>query len=283
MTPRIFAPILCLCFAASALAEEDPVLETRVFDVSALLTGRVDARIQALGIPGSLWQDASTRDDRVRLLEVDHITTLVETFVDPEVWLRDGVEFDWLDETRLSVTAPRAALEETATLLASLYRESVRRVEIHAELVTIDPDAAVRLKSTDVGKALLRGRLDARTRAAVLAAGRVTLEGAVSLRPGRLGRIAMTTSTSYVADINVEIASGSAVGDPIVRFLTEGWLLNVRPALLSDGSVWLEVLHQTAARTGPIRRVDPETRPPVIAPDSGRSRAISIRDLPRPS
>ena len=63
---------------------------------------------------------------------------------------------------------------------------------------------------------------------------------------GHLGATGPVTTVSYIRDFDVEIASGSIVGDPIVGRIREGWRVHARPHLLSDGTVLLESLFQTA-------------------------------------
>ena len=276
MPQKLVVLIVCLLLSAEAFPAGEEELQSRNFDVSALLDARADPTVGRIGLGDAFtgWDDEEAPDERAFLDEAS-LEEILRRVVSPRKWSMDGFGIEWTGVTRLTVTATPEMLDAVGNLLGDLFLLAARRVEVRAELVTLDADGAGRVAAAGMQSALARGRLDAAARKALLAEaakpGGSVEAGTISIRSGALAALAQTASVSYVGDIDVEIAQGSVVGDPIVKFATEGWLLNARPFVLSDGSVWLEAIQQRASFPEPMRHVNPEAAPlgtidfPVVA------------------
>lgn len=261
----LLVPVLLLPVAPAGAAPGETA--SRTFDVAALLDERTEAPIERIGVgdPSWLpWRDAEAPES-VRVLTQDRLEEIVTTFLGPDAWFGENAGVEWTADGRLRVTAAPAVIDAAAALIEDLFLEASRRVRVRADLLTFDEAGAARLGEAGLLDALAAGRLDGAGREAVLAAaarpGSSFVTGDVLTRPGCLAPFGRTGSRSYVADFDVEIAQGSVVGDPVVGFAKDGFLLRVRPFVLADGSFFLEALSQTAAFDGPIRMLNPETEP----------------------
>lgn len=256
---------IALAVVPALRAAEEP-LSTRAFDVSALLDPGRESGLLGLDLSGATtWVSEETAAPPLDpFLSDTALVGLLISFAAPSMWEIDGYSLD-IDKGLLTAKADPATLDAVGGVLAALWAEASRRVTVEAEAAYLSAESRERLEASGTLAALLAGRLDAAGRAAVLAeaakGGNLITAGTAVARPGRLAEIRQTTSTSYVSDVSVEIAQGSVVGDPVVAFVHEGWVLGVRPTLLLDGTVLLEALHQTASLEGPIRRVSLEADP----------------------
>jgi Flp pilus assembly secretin CpaC len=84
----------------------------------------------------------------------------------------------------------------------------------------------------------------------------VVHEGSVSCTNNQ--RIALTdfAQVSYMQDYDVEIAEGSAIGDPIVQLVNDGFMVDLHPTVAGNGDmVVLQVRTEVADLTRPVRTV----------------------------
>lgn len=248
-------------------AEPAPEAATRFFDVGALLEAPPEPAVPALDLGGGVLEFLDANGDSPeppRFVDEEELVDLILRLVDPESWNEEMNSLD-LSGRWLRATAGTETLDLIGGFLEALWAEASRRVEVEAEWVLLTAAAVERLSKAGALTGLRGGRVDGGVRRVVLdeagKEGSRLFSGTVVTASGRLATLRQTTSTSYVADIAVEIAQGSRVGDPIVRFVPEGWFLAVRPTILLDGSVLVETIHQTAALEGPIRRIAVEAEP----------------------
>ncbi|MHC4861318.1 MAG: hypothetical protein ACYTDY_14640, partial [Planctomycetota bacterium] len=192
-----------------------------------------------------------------RFISGDALVELTREFVAPASWEEEGAEIH-LAGGRLVVSARKDVQRSVEGFLAALWAEALLRVRVDLRSLTLSPEAQGRLEKSGVMKRLLRGRLTAEEVRAILGESGPVVSGTTLSRPAHRARIRQLDSVSYVRDFDVEIAQGSVVGDPIVGWAREGLLVDVRPHVLTDGSVFLEALGRSARLDRPIRKANLE-------------------------
>ncbi len=252
---------LVIVLSPGVLAADEEPLEVRDYQIDGLIAVAREAELERLGIG---WEPNFADDEEeagdVSILGFDGAEELVElirSLAAPTSWEEEGTMLRTAGG-RLTVHARGDVQRAVQALLADLWSDALTRVRIDARFVRLDADALVKLGRLGYLAELRSGRVGKEAAAAVLAQHPDAAGGTAYCAPGVRSSIRQLNSVSYVRDFDVEIAQGSIVGDPIVDLAREGVLLDVTPHLLLDGGLFLEVIAQTSALTGPIRRVNLE-------------------------
>jgi hypothetical protein len=263
---KLAAPLALLSILApAALAGGDEPFEVRDYQVDALVRAVRETELERIGLErGASWDEYWGDDDSKegtagyhQFVDDDGLVELIVESVAPASWDEEGAEIE-LVGGRLVVSARRDVQRAIEALLADLWSAAMRRVRVDVHFVRLSAEAQKGLKREGVLAPLLAGRLTSAQVGTVHAAAGPGVSGATVSRPARRATIRHLDSVSYVRDFDVEIAQGSIVGDPMVGFVRQGLLVDVRPHLLTDGSVFLEALGQSASALGALRRVDLE-------------------------
>lgn len=259
-TGFVVTAALLLLFVPAAAAEEPDVV-TRLYDVGPLLQPDRPPAFESLGLPPSgldLVPEEEDEDEPRSFLDGDALAELFDAAL-PGVWEDDQTLVE-LEGDRLLVRAGADAQAAVSGLLAALWTEATRRIEIRGTRLLFSPEDRGRL-GAGLLDAARSGHVDARMRDALIAAASRSSSASTVVRPGSRGALGRVRATSYVSDYAVEIAQDSVVGDPWVTDLSTGWFVDVQAHALHDGSVLLDGTAQTAMLEEPIRRLPLEAEP----------------------
>lgn len=166
------------------------------------------------------------------------IATIVGGFLD-EVDEEGSVDEQ---DGRLVVRTTPAGHERVEDTLTVLRRALGRRAVVDVEEILLPPDA-VSGAAADLGawrESDVRGAPRRLTLSAALGAWR--------------SADALITRTAVV-DLDVEIAEGASIADPVVRRVSEGLRVLARPVPLTDGRVLLRIIASAADLRGEPRRM----------------------------
>jgi hypothetical protein len=263
----VLTAVLAVCVLPAARAEDADVL--RVYDVGVLLAGEMTAPFEILGLPpgvGTLEEFLEEEEEDAEpapFIDGDALVEIVDSAVSRTGGdLRADVE---VQGRQLVVRAPPAAQAIVERTLGALWRAAAQRIVVEGTWVRVGAEGRGALHTGGLLERLQGGRLDAETHRAVLATVRDVSgdisSAATAVRSGRRGTLGRVRSQSYVRDYDVEIAQDSRVGNPIVWPLGTGWFADLRPCLLQDGSVLIDVVGQVARVEGPIRLQALEVEP----------------------
>jgi hypothetical protein len=275
---------LVLSLAPAMLAADEEQLEVRDYQIDGLIAVAAEAPLERLGLAwipfGAYDEDEGAGQPVLGFESGDELSDLIVALVAPDSWEAEGASVR-ANGGRLTVSARGDVQRRVAALLDELWKQALTRVRIDARFVTLSPEDLARFERLGVLAELRRGRVGAEAAAAILAANPGAAGGTAQAVPGARASIRQITSVSYVRDFGVEIAQGSIVGDPIVDLAREGVLLDVRPHLLPDGDLFLEVLARAAKIERPIRevRLEADALGSVDLPACGLFRVFSAARL----
>lgn len=253
---------LLLIALPTARAADDDVV-TRLYDVGALLQADSPPDVQILGLPPSGLALRPTEDDEeepTAFLVAEALLELVHSAV-PGGWDEDERTLLSVEGRRLMVRAAPAAHDGVAELLAKLWTEAMRRVSIEGIRLVYGAAERARLAEGDLLAALRSGRIDAKTRDALVQAAGSSSVASTVVRAGSPGTLGRVRATSYVRSYDVEIAQDSVVGNPQVDTVVTGWFVGVTAHRLQAGGILLDAQVQTADLEEPLRRQALEAEP----------------------
>ena len=212
---------------AMAPAAEETVVP-RIYEVNDIVQGRSDRPAPPGNLAASKYIPPA-EDEPVEphsVFEIDALIELIRNGVRPASWdTIEGADIAPRND-RLFVWTTPAVHRDIAAFLDWCRVEASRRVTVEVVAVPVTEAEATRLAAQPLGPS-------AEEAAALVqrALGAVTLSGwDGQLLSGREGR-----SMSYLADYDVEIAWGAAIGDPIPDEIFSGITAEVRPCL-DDGA-----------------------------------------------
>jgi len=245
-----------------ARADDDGLL-TRTYDVAPLVTAAPEPEVLVLGLPPAglaFRPEEEDADEPAAYLPADALVELLLTSV-PGPWEDDDRTVVGVEGEKLVVRADAATQAAVERFLGRLWNDAMVRVALEGRHLVFDATSRARLAEQGLLDVLASGRVGSRSVAALVEAATASSAAAATVRPGQRGTLGRVESTTYVRDYDVEIAQDSAVGDPVVDALASGWLLDVRPYRLQDGSLLLEVLGQAVEPERPLRREALEVEP----------------------
>lgn len=207
-----------------------------VLDVSDLTTP-IDQPIgPGLGLPSSIrmyppgvpeWRMSSDREQiakrRRPWINAERLVELIYTQIDPPSWEMEGSAIEVRANGRIYVWNRAAVVDSVRDFVEELRKEASRRVELS---LRVDDDSGTKASAS------------------------------LSLSPARAGVVSQTRSTRFVADYEVEIAQGAAIGNPTIQDALGGFVAELVATPTVDGSrVVLEGVLQQGELTG-MRSVD---------------------------
>ncbi len=193
------------------------------------------------------------------------LVALVSSQVAPGTWTADHI-LEPGSAGRLIAKNSAEVLAQLDRFLGDLARPVGRSVSIEARFLELDAKALAAL-SADVGpltagSPFLNDEQASKLLAQALAEDGVHEVGAATAcgLAGRRFSLSSLRTTAYVQDYDVEIATKSKIGDPVVGALTVGTVLDVRPQVSPDGKkILLDLRPVYAAASGPIDALDTRT------------------------
>jgi hypothetical protein len=262
---RTWIPCLLLLAAAAAVGgsvaaqeQELPPVETRVFDVSALVAPVSHARLEPFGLS---WPDTEIEEEELEPfspLEIDALVDMIRESIDIESWEREDVALAATQSGQLLVRQTKPALDRIEQYLEWLDRTLRRPIDIAVHWMVLERESVERLRKSGLLDVLSAGTLDeAQVRALRLEAdrpGNVHESGSTTSVLGNRAAVRRATFVTYLEDYDVEIAQAAQIGDPIVATAREGLEAYVRPHPLVGGN---EIAVQVLARTGRLERPMP--------------------------
>ncbi len=209
-------------------------LAMRRFDLSDLLEPVPNARSPLVRLEPSNYVPSQPPElpDPMPAFRADTLLEVARQLVGSESMGREGVSLDLRFRTLFART-PEDAAKRIAEWLGVARARTLRATDLRATVVALPlasfpeyftalDDGATLL--TDAGEALLR-----RTGARVLE------RLVVHLRDGQRGVAFAGRQRSYLGDYDVEVAEKSMIGNPIMRRVFEGALLDVRGTYVTGG------------------------------------------------
>ncbi len=189
------------------------------------------------------------------------LVALVSGQVAPGTWIADHI----LEPTSGRIIAKNSAdaMAQLDRFLLDLARPVGRSVSVEVRFLAVDAPSLAALSAEDgpltsgmpdvsdeqVAKVLARAQAEDGVR-----------EVGVGMACGLAGRrfsISTLRTTAYVQDYDVQIATKSKIGDPVVGALTVGTVLDVRPQVSPDGkSILLDLRPVHAEAAGSVDALD---------------------------
>ncbi len=236
---------LLVLFLASASFGQGGV-QTRVFDVSPLLSPVADAPIGSWGLP--IWTTYYQRFSNDRsgagtesraLMRPETLLSIIRDGIPAESWDSEGTFLRLVEAGgHLVVSQTPDILNKIESLLESMILRARQPIALEALVLRLGPAELVGLLAN--GAVLSSDRVDA------LLSGKdqgALLDGVLraSTIPGVRVRLRSGVRKPFVGIVDVEVAQEAAAVDPMTLAVFEGLDLTVRPLLGADGKIALRV------------------------------------------
>ncbi|MFQ5845565.1 MAG: hypothetical protein ACE5JG_11325, partial [Planctomycetota bacterium] len=242
------------------VAQDEPVqLELQIYDVGALTQEYEDVPLQSFGPggPSGYAPPEVEESDDAQVASVDLLVETIRMLIEPQSWdsLR-GANIEARPNALAVWTTPEIQGRITR-LLDWLTATLAARIRLEAHWLAFSKQSAERLAASGLLAALARGDLDRRQVAALLdeavLEGNEHESGSTSAYAGQRVAVRKTTAVAFLKDLDVEIAEGSQIAQPVTETGTEGLRVDVRPFPLagSDG-VGLSVLGRAGRFAQPM-------------------------------
>ncbi|HGY90932.1 MAG TPA: hypothetical protein ENK43_07155 [Planctomycetes bacterium] len=221
-------------------------LQTRIFDVSPLISPVSDAPIGFWGLP--IWtayyqrfsndRSGESLDPRM-LVRPEALLAIIRDGIPEESWNSEGVTLRLLEDGRhLVVSQKPDVLKKIGSLLESMTLRVREPIALEALILRLGPAELVGLLAN--GPVLPAARVDA------LLTGKdqgAVLDGVLraSTIPGLRVRLQSGVRKPFVGIVDVEVAQEAEAVDPTTLTVFEGLDLTVRPLISADGKIVLRV------------------------------------------
>jgi hypothetical protein len=219
-------PFVLRIHSLAGLVEHEGYSEAALALLPYRVGSKSQANFEAYGTEHSDGGEAT-------VMSGEDVVSLVRSTVDPAIWEEGTARIDLAEETRMVVTAPAETQDRIAELLGSLLPALAPRTLLQVGVLRGTPPAdAPALPDFKVAD-----QLDAQLE--------VVRRVQVALRGRNAAAATNFLAGSSVFDWDVEIAQGSAVGNPITASVRAGIEVIAR-AVPTDGGVFVALLVREA-------------------------------------
>jgi len=209
---------------------------TRVYDITTLNLPFHDVyRVGTLRLapfsPGTLKEKDLAGED-YPVFDADSIEYLLYSIVGGEQFEYDGVHMGSLGKDKLLVTGPESIHRIVSHVLAIAENHLNRKITIDVEIYKAETETS--LESDDVSS--IRQAADAGTL-------RLVLKQQCRTVPGGFAEISTEKTGPLILDYDPEIAQSSLAYETVIREISTGLTISLRPFAAPDGRTLLVGLH----------------------------------------
>ncbi|MBI2933841.1 MAG: hypothetical protein HYY16_19530 [Planctomycetes bacterium] len=239
------------CLAGEAARAQDDPMETRVYNVEFLTKTVEDWPGIELGLGEEVLPEV-TAEESSPSLDADTLVDLIRNNIAEDSWEHQEAGIDCV-EGRMRVTNRKSVHVKIAEYLAYLRAIAGRMITVDATIVRIDPALLAKIRASSPAD-----------QPAILSAEQVNqiIETAregkqaewvnamrVTAHQGQRVSLHEATQQIYLRDYDIQLATGSALPDPVPDKYSIGTVVDVRPTIEPFGNAIALEIRATVADT----------------------------------